>query len=159
MTLSDVAYVTKANVDSSATLNIPSRSSVGNIDDVESGSSTSYSSSGKIKFRTRTIYADSGDRLRDLVGSLRTMSRPIITTEDFRRCGMGDIGELQRSPTTRLPVPLHRTAVNMSEATGTIRVRVGGDDNGDENVYLEIDGSMRTGGIVFAICAVICVQT
>ena len=37
------------------------------------------------------------------------------------------------------------------EATGTIRVRVDGDDNGDENVYLEIDfASVKTGTLIFS---------
>lgn len=140
VTLSDGAYVTKANVDSSATLNIPSRSSVGNIDDVESGSSTSYSSSGKIKFRTRTIYADSGDRLRDLVYELEDN----VTAYYNNRKISGDVEWVTSENTTVRNNRYYRfrfipDSSKYDEATGTIRVRVDGDDNGDENVYLEID--------------------
>lgn len=139
--LSDGAYVTKARVDSSATLNIPSRSSIGNLDDVERDSYTSSSSSGKIKFRTKTIYADSGDRLRDLVDELEDN----VTAYYNNRKISGDVEWVTSESTTVRNNRYYRfrfipDSNKYDDATGTIRVRVDGDDDGgDKNVYLEID--------------------
>ncbi|MCI8492354.1 MULTISPECIES: hypothetical protein [Anaerotruncus] len=139
ISLSDGAYVTKARVDSSATLNIPSRSSVGNLDEVERDSYTSSSSSGNLKFRTRTIYANSGDRLRDLVDELADN----VTAYYNDRKISGDVEWVTSESTTVRNNRYYRfrfipDSSKYDDATGTIRVRVDGDDS-DENVYLKID--------------------